>query len=300
MRVIVFALVALNIVIAVVFEVWKDPGSTTKQPPVNVGQLRLAHELTAAVPAPLQANPEKFVSSAPAVDNANAPLIAVPTEEPVVQAEVEKTQPVVEAKAAQVEVTVEPSNLEVVVEQAVVEAEPQVSITQPKVEPVVELAPQAPVDEPVVEVVAIEPVCWVSEAKPNKEDFESLTLPEGVSLLSTASTELSSITGYKVIVPAQESREAAIKVVEQLAEGGITDVWRFRKGKMINAISLGIFSKEETASEIAAKASALGISADVLPRNRTKTTWTAIFKGTPDAQTALEALLGKVSQVGCE
>ena len=283
MRVIVFALVALNIVIAVVFEVWKDPGSTTKQPPVNVGQLRLAHELTAAVPAPLQANPEKFIPSAPAVDNANAPLIAVPTEAPVVQAEVEKPQPVVEAKAPQAEVVAEPPKVEPVVEQVV--AEP---------------APQASVVEPVAEVVAIEPVCWVSEAKPNKEDFDSLTLPEGVSLLSTASTELSSITGYKVIVPAQESREAAIKVVEQLAEGGITDVWRFRKGEMINAISLGIFSKEETASEIAAKASALGISADVLPRNRIKTTWTAIFKGNPDAQTALEALLGKVSQVGCE
>jgi hypothetical protein len=283
MRVIVFALVALNIVIAVVFEVWKDPGSTTKQPPVNVGQLRLAHELTAAVPAPLQANPEKFIPSAPAVDNANDPLIAVPTEAPVVQAEVEKPQPALEAKASQAEVVAEPTKVEPVVEQAV--AEP---------------APQAPVVEPVAEVVAIEPVCWVSEAKPNKEDFESLTLPKGVSLLSTASTELSSITGYKVIVPAQESREAAIKVVEQLAEGGITDVWRFRKGEMINAISLGIFSKEETASEIAAKASALGVSADVLPRNRTKTTWTAIFKGNPDAQTALEALLGKVSQVGCE
>jgi len=283
MRVIVFALVALNIVIAVVFEVWKDPGSTTKQPPVNVGQLRLAHELTAAVPAPLQANPEKFIPSAPAVDNVNAPSIAVPAEAPVVQAEVEKPQPVVEAKAPQAEVVAEPPKVEPVVEQAV--AEP---------------APQAPVVEPVAEVVAIEPVCWVSEAKPNKEDFDLLTLPKGVSLLSTASTELSSITGYKVIVPAQESREAAIKVVEQLAEGGITDVWRFRKGEMINAISLGIFSKEETASEIAAKASALGISADVLPRNRTKTTWTAIFKGNPDAQTALEALLGKVSQVGCE
>jgi len=283
MRVIVFALVALNIVIAVVFEVWKDPGSTTKQPPVNVGQLRLAHELTAAVPAPLQANPEKFIPSAPAVDNVNAPSIAVPAEAPVVQAEVEKPQPVVEAKAPQAEVVAEPPKVEPVVEQAV--AEP---------------APQAPVVEPVAEVVAIEPVCWVSEAKPNKEDFDLLTLPKGVSLLSTASTELSSITGYKVIVPAQESREAAIKVVEQLAEGGITDVWRFRKGEMINAISLGIFSKEDTASEIAAKASALGISADVLPRNRTKTTWTAIFKGNPDAQTALEALLGKVSQVGCE
>jgi len=291
MRVIVFALVALNIVIAVVFEVWKDPGSTTKQPPVNVGQLRLAHELTAAVPVPLQANPEKLIPSAPVVDDANAPLIVVPTEAPAVQAKVEKPQPVVEAKAPQAEVVAEPQKVEPVVEQAVVETEPQVPITQPKLEPVV---------EPVVEVVAIEPVCWVSQAKPNKEDFESLTLPEGVSLLSTASTELSFIAGYKVIVPAQESREAAIKVVEQLAEGGITDVWRFRKGEMINAISLGIFSKEETASEIAAKASALGISADVLPRNRTKTTWTAIFKGNPGAQTALEALLGKVSQVGCE
>jgi hypothetical protein len=283
MRVIVFALVALNIVIAVVFEVWKDPGSTTKQPPVNVGQLRLAHELTAAVPSPLQANPGKFIPSAPAVDNANAPLIAVPTKAPVVQAEVEKPQPVVEAKAPQAEVVAEPTKVEPVVEQVV--AEP---------------APQAPVVEPVAEVVAIEPVCWVSEAKPNKEDFESLALPEGVSLLSTASTEQKSIIGYKVIVPAQESREAAIKVVEQLAEGGISDVWRFRKGEMIHAISLGIFSKEDTASEIAAKASALGISADVLPRNRTKTTWTAIFKGTPGAQAALEALLGKVSQVGCE
>jgi len=283
MRVIVFALVALNIVIAVVFEVWKDPGSTTKQPPVNVGQLRLAHELTAAVPAPLQANSKKLIPSSPVVDNANAPLIAVPTEAPVIQAEVEKPQPVVEVKAPQAEVVAEPTKVEPVVEQAV--AEPK---------------PQAPVVEPVAEVVAIEPVCWVSEAKPSKEDFESLTLPEGVSLLSTESTEQSSITGYKVIVPAQESREAAIKVVEQLAEGGITDVWRFRKGEMINAISLGIFSKEETASEIAAKASALGISADVLPRNRTKTTWTAIFKGNPDAQAALEALLGKVSQVGCE
>ena len=154
--------------------------------------------------------------------------------------------------------------------------------------------------EPVAEAAAVEPVCWLSEAKSDKQAFESLKLPDSVSLLSTSSTELSFIAGYKVIVPAQESREAAIKVVEQLAAGGITDVWRFRKGKMVNAISLGIFSKEATASEVAIKASALGITADVLPRNRTKTTWTAIFKGSPEAEAELEALLGKISQVGCE
>ena len=287
MRVIVFALVALNIVIAVVFEVWKDPSNSFKRPPMNVGQLRLGHELTAAVPAPLQANPDQFIQPAPVADNANAPLIAVPTEEPVVQAKVEQVQPeVAEVKAPEEQAVQAPSNVEPVVEQAVVEPQPQ-----------------APVVEQVVsaeETVAIEPVCWLSESKSSKDAFDALALPEGISLLSTSSTEMTSITGYKVIVPAQESREAAIKVVEQLAEGGITDVWRFRKGEMINSISLGIFTKQDTATEIAAKAKALGITADVLPRNRTQTSWTAIFTGTPDAQAALETLVGKVSAVSCE
>ena len=306
MRVIVFALVALNIVIAVVFEVWKNPGITTKQPPVDVGQLRLAHELPAAVPTPLQAKPENIIPPAPAVDKADAPLIAVPTEASVVQVEVDKTQRAVEAP--QVEVVAEPIVVQAEVQQPVAEEKaPQTqSVTEPqKVTPVVEQAivestPETSVVEPVAEAVVFEPVCWLSEAKSDKQAFESLKLPDSVSLLSTSSTELSFIAGYKVIVPAQESREAAIKVVEQLAAGGITDVWRFRKGKMVNAISLGIFSKEATASEVATKASALGITADVLPRNRTKTTWTATFKGRPDAQAELEALVGKISQVGCE
>ena len=308
MRVIVFALVALNIVIAVVFEVWKNPGITTKQSPVDVGQLRLAHELPAAVPTPLQAKPENIIPPAPAVDKADAPLIAVPTEASVVQVEVDKTQRAVETPAPQVEVVAEPIVVQAEVQQPVAEEQaPQTqSVTEPqKVTPVVEQAvvestPETSVVEPVAEAAAVEPVCWLSEAKSDKQAFESLKLPDSISLLSTSSTELSFIAGYKVIVPAQESREAAIKVVEQLAAGGITDVWRFRKGEMVNAISLGIFSKEATASEVATKASALGITADVLPRNRTKTTWTAIFKGSPEAQAELEALLGKISQVGCE
>ena len=303
MRVIVFALVALNIVIAVVFEVWKNPGITTKQPPVDVGQLRLAHELPAAVPTPLQAKPENIIPPAPVVDKADAPMMAVPTEAPVVQVKVDKTQLAVETPTPQVEVVPEPIVVQPEVQQPVAEEKaPQTqSATEPqKVTPVVESTPETSVVEPVAEAAAVEPVCWLSEAKSDKQAFESLKLPDTVSLLSTSSTKLSFIAGYKVIVPAQESREAAIKVVEQLAAGGITDVWRFRKGEMVNAISLGIFSKEATASEVATKASALGITADVLPRNRTKTTWTAIFKGRPDAQAELEALLGKISQVGCE
>jgi hypothetical protein len=303
MRVIVFALVALNIVIAVVFEVWKNPGITTKQPPVDVGQLRLAHELPAAVPTPLQAKPENIIPPAPVVDKADAPMMAVPTEAPVVQVKVDKTQRAVETPTLQVEVVAEPIGVQAEVQQPVAEEKaPQTqSATEPqKVTPVVESTPETSVVEPVAEAAAVEPVCWLSEAKSDKQAFESLKLPDTVSLLSTSSTKLSFIAGYKVIVPAQESREAAIKVVEQLAAGGITDVWRFRKGEMVNAISLGIFSKEATASEVATKASALGITADVLPRNRTKTTWTAIFKGRPDAQAELEALLGKISQVGCE
>jgi hypothetical protein len=303
MRVIVFALVALNIVIAVVFEVWKNPGITTKQPPADVGQLRLAHELPAAVPVPLQAKPENIIPPAPAVDKADARLIAVPTEAPVVQVEVDKTQRAVETPAPQVEVVAEPIVVQAEVQQTAAEEKvPQVdSVTEPqKVAPVVESTSETSVVEPVAEAAAVEPVCWLSEAKSDKQAFESLKLPDSVSLLSTSSTELSFIAGYKVIVPAQESREAAIKVVEQLAAGGITDVWRFRKGEMVNAISLGIFSKEATAFEVATKASALGIAADVLPRNRTKTTWTAIFKGRPGAQAELEALLGKISRVGCE
>ena len=303
MRVIVFALVALNIVIAVVFEVWKNPGITTKQPPVDVGQLRLAHELPAAVPTPLQAKSENIIPPAPVVEKADAPLMAVPTEAPVVQVEVDKTQRVVEAPAPQVEVVAEPIVVQAEVQQPVAEEKaPQTqSATEPqKVTPVVESTPETSVVEPVAEAAAVEPVCWLSEAKSDKQAFESLKLPDSVSLLSTSSTKLSFIAGYKVIVPAQESREAAIKVVEQLAAGGITDVWRFRKGEMVNAISLGIFSKEATASAVATKASALGITADVLPRNRTKTTWTAIFKGSSEAEAELEALVGKISQVWCE
>ena len=304
MRVIVFALVALNIVIAVVFEVWKNPGITTKQSPVDVGQLRLAHELPAAVPTPLQAKSENIIPPAPVVEKADAPLMAVPTEAPVVQVEVDKTQRAVETPAPQVEVVAEPIVVQAEVQQTAAEEKvPQVdSVTEPqKVAPVVDQAVVESTSETsVVEPAAVEPVCWLSETKSDKQAFESLKLPDSVSLLSTSSTELSFIAGYKVIVPAQESREAAIKVVEQLAAGGITDVWRSRKGEMVNAISLGIFSKEATASEVATKASALGIAADVLPRNRTKTTWTAIFKGRPGAQAELEALLGKISRVGCE
>ena len=96
------------------------------------------------------------------------------------------------------------------------------------------------------------------------------------------SRNVEEITRYGVIMPVQRDKKAAETLVASLKRAGVTDVLQLAD----NAVSLGIFSTEETATrhlgEIRAKARALLESAVVAPRG-TQVRETIFTVKAPDA-----------------
>jgi len=79
--------------------------------------------------------------------------------------------------------------------------------------------------------------------------------------------------GYWVMIPPLESREAAVAIVKQLRDAGISDLWRFTSGSLANAISLGLF-RNESRAEIRRKAlEGKGFETEVRPRYRQKNSY---------------------------
>ena len=76
--------------------------------------------------------------------------------------------------------------------------------------------------------------------------------------------------GYWVLIPPSDDRNAALKMVEKLKEYGITDVRRFTKGELVNAISLGLFRKKEYADRRSDIVKKSGFETKIKPRMRSK------------------------------
>ena len=72
--------------------------------------------------------------------------------------------------------------------------------------------------------------------------------------------------GYWVLIDQQESRGEAIAKVAELKAAGFSDVWRFTKGRLANAISLGLFARPEQAERHRKQIAAKGFPAEVKPR----------------------------------
>lgn len=73
-------------------------------------------------------------------------------------------------------------------------------------------------------------------------------------------------TGYWVIIPPRPSLAAANEMVEKLRADGISDVMRFPKGELANAISVGVFSAKTQAEQHRKNMAAKGFQVEILPR----------------------------------
>ena len=101
------------------------------------------------------------------------------------------------------------------------------------------------------------------------QDAESFVakLPTHITLLSDVAEEYTDVTGYYVLIPPLASRAEGIRKLRELREAGVDDIWLFRSGEFNNAISLGLFSREQTARRHAANVGKKGFAAEI--RNRT-------------------------------
>ncbi len=110
-------------------------------------------------------------------------------------------------------------------------------------------------------------------------EFEKRSQAELVSvriLAQGGKTEITSETsneqaGYWVLVPPQKDRAAAINIVKQLEEAGVSDLWRFTSGELAHAISLGLFRDQERAQARSDKINEMGFESEVRPRFRENT-----------------------------
>jgi hypothetical protein len=79
--------------------------------------------------------------------------------------------------------------------------------------------------------------------------------------------------GYWVLIPQQSSRRDAVRIAKKLENSGVSDLWRFTSGKLVHAISLGLFRDEIRAGDRKREIDALGFNSVIQPRYREKTNY---------------------------
>lgn len=81
-----------------------------------------------------------------------------------------------------------------------------------------------------------------------------------------------------MLIPAQGSRQAAWRKVRGLLDAGILDVWRFTKGDLANATSLGLFSNRAPAERHRRAVRRKCFVAEVQPRHIDETSYWLDFR----------------------
>lgn len=76
------------------------------------------------------------------------------------------------------------------------------------------------------------------------------------------------VQGYWVMIPPLNTRREAVEVVRRLEAEGVTDVMRFFKGEMRNAISLGMYNRRRNAENRRRSIASKGFAAEVRARTR--------------------------------
>ena len=100
------------------------------------------------------------------------------------------------------------------------------------------------------------------------------------------------VAGYWVLIPALPDRQRANAMVKRLKNAGIEDIWLFKKGERKNSISLGLFSKMESAKEQQRSIQAKGFFPQISPlTKRFKRYWLS-FDNAP------QELLDKIQTEG--
>jgi hypothetical protein len=98
-------------------------------------------------------------------------------------------------------------------------------------------------------------------------------------------------TGFWVLVPPQETGDAARAVRTQLRDKGVEDLWLFTAGPMRHSISLGMFRGRGRAERRADEIRALGFDVEVRPKLTDKTEFLVSYQAEPGAVAAVEAVV---------
>lgn len=97
-------------------------------------------------------------------------------------------------------------------------------------------------------------------------------LPTGIKgELTTA--PVSTVTGYYVLVPPAATQEEAKTVLAAIRQAGVKDTWLFRSGELANAISLGLYSRAESAERFAKVVRAKGFGVELREKTRSTDQW---------------------------
>ncbi len=139
-------------------------------------------------------------------------------------------------------------------------------------------APSAPAAVPAAVAAAEPPAepddqakvlkCHTLGAFDKREDAEQVA--SQLASLSVAAILREDVTqrqnGFWVLIPPLPSHDAARAMENRLRDAGIADIWRFIKGDLENAVSLGMFTRREAAERRKAQIVASGFPAEVRPR----------------------------------
>jgi len=147
--------------------------------------------------------------------------------------------------------------------------------------------------------------CYTLGPFPKREDAETIRqlLQLSASATNVRREAQEQHIGYWVVIPPLETESEAIAKVRALKAAGITDVWRFTRGSLANAISLGLFAREKLARTHSENISSKGFATDVRPRYAERSTywidarygkpqdtadgvWSRIIKDHPETQAA--------------
>ena len=121
--------------------------------------------------------------------------------------------------------------------------------------------------------------CWELGPFEQASEAERLQLPTGIQRLKIGRSRVRVPAGFYVLVPPAANREAARQTVERLKAKGVRDSWLFASGPLRNAISLGMFSKQENAMRRKRQIEKMGFAVRLQRRERVVEGHVVMVKG---------------------
>ncbi len=259
-------LLVINLTIYLVWFRGQDP--LTEQPspeiqvPEDIGQIRLLQEIS------------------PAVVDETTPEQAQETAVGEVMVEAETPDPAGEIPALETamdELAPEPDTQET---ETPLPEPPEETAESGATEAAEEPMPHPFVAEPEEALVeAVERCGVLSGVADEKNAGDTLNEMEAEGVTATADEVDEKIhIGYWVLIPPLANAQEAQQKLEELRGKGILDIWHIRAGEAMNAISLGMFSREENARKYRDKMEAQGVEAEIRPRHINKKGYQIAFR----------------------
>ncbi|HMT39160.1 MAG TPA: SPOR domain-containing protein, partial [Thermomonas sp.] len=106
--------------------------------------------------------------------------------------------------------------------------------------------------------------------------------------------------GWRVMLPAQPTREAAVALAERIKAAGINDLYVMGEGPEANSIALGRFGAEEAARRREAELRAKGFPAQASPLGGSPAQWWLDVRLSANADRAAVAAFGPSRPVACD